>query len=136
MNLRDQLKRDEGVKLKPYVDSVGKLTVGVGHNLTDNGISQAVCDVLLDEDLANVQSALDSHLPWWKHLDEARGGVLQNMAFNLGIMRLLDFRKMLAAVERGDWSAASYEMLNSKWAQQVGKRADRLALQMELGTWQ
>lgn len=135
MNIREQLKRDEGERLKPYVDSVGKLTVGCGHNLTDNGISGAISEALLDEDLLAVQAALDSHLPWWKHLDDARAGVLLNMCFNMGINRLMDFTRMLAAAEHADWAAASYEMLNSHWAQQVGKRAERLATQFETGIW-
>lgn len=58
------------------------------------------------------------------------------MHFNIGLARLKGFAKALAAIERGDYKTAAAEMLDSKWARQVGKRASELAKQMETGQWQ
>src|SRR5690606_23159791 len=101
-----------------------------GGRLRDDGI-----DYLLRNDVAEVVAELDRRLPWSVGLDDARRGVLLNMAFNLGVSGLLGFRKTLALVERGEYAAASVEMLDSKWARQVKGRADRLAEQMKTGRW-
>lgn len=135
MTLRDQLIRDEGRRLKPYTDTTGHVTIGVGRNLTDKGLSLAEAEVLLDHDIADAEIDLQDHLPWTGALDEARRGVLLNMTFNLGVVGLLGFRRMLAAVEAGDWTTAAREMRASHWAEQVGARAERLARQMESGAW-
>lgn len=135
MTLREQLMRDEGYRRFPYVDTVGKITIGVGRNLTDRGVSHAEVDSLLDHDIAEVEAALRAHLPWTDGLDEARRGVLLNMAFNLGLDGLLGFHHLLAAAQTGDWRAAAIAMLQSRWANQVGVRAQRLARQMETGEW-
>ena len=136
MDLIEQLKRDEGLKLKPYHCTVGKLTIGVGRNLDDNGISEDEAMLLLDNDIQSHTDELVGRLPWVLSLDEARLGVLLNMAFNLGVPRLLGFKKTLAFIEAGDYHAASVEMLNGNWARQVGKRAERLSVQMRTGEWQ
>jgi lysozyme len=136
MNLIEQLVRDEGIELRPYKDSVGKLTIGVGRNLDDVGISRAEAMALLANDVQNARAQLEEHLPWAGGLDEIREAALVNMAFNLGIGRLLNFRNFLAALQAGDYKTASAEMMNSLWAKQVGPRAQRLALQIETGFWQ
>jgi lysozyme len=135
MNLQEQLRRDEGLRLKAYTDSTGHLTIGYGHNL-ENGIPEVVADALLAFDITQASADVFAHLPWSMQLDEARRGVLCNMAFNLGIGGLLKFVKMLKHAEAHNWSAAAKEMRDSKWATQVGPRAERLAIQMETGTWQ
>lgn len=125
--LRDDLIRDEDVRLKPYRDSVGKLTIGCGRNLDDVGISRDEADVLLDNDMAGVFRDLDREIPWWRMLpDDAQRG-LANMSFNLGITRLLKFRRMIAALKARDYHNAAEEALDSKWASQVGPRAHRIA---------
>ncbi len=128
-----QLSLHEGRKLKPYHDTVGKMTIGVGRNLDDVGISDEEADALLGHDIARCVRDLDRTLSWWRNLDPARQRVLLDMCFNLGIAGLLGFRNTLAAVQRGDWLAAKYGMLASRWAGQVGKRARRLADMMETG---
>jgi len=136
MDIFEQLRRDEGLRLKPYTDSVGKLTIGYGRNLEDRGIRQNEAEVLLENDVAEVSHQLVNALPWTTQLDEARFGVLINMAFNMGFAELLMFRKTLALVQAGEYAQAAKEMLDSKWAQQVGGRAIRLSKQMETGLWQ
>lgn len=128
-----ELKRDEGVRLKPYTDTVGKLTIGVGRNLTDVGISDDECTALLQNDIDKVLSQLDRSLPWWRKLDPVRQRVLVNMAFNMGMTGLLTFKNTLAAVQSGSYAAAAAGMLASKWATQVGARAERLADMMRTG---
>lgn len=124
--LRD-LRSDEGLRLKPYVDSVRKQTIGYGHNLDDLGISERMADFMLAEDFTNTLTELNEQLPWWKNLTESQRRRLMNMAFNLGLPRLLKFEKMLKALRKGNGERAAAEALDSKWAKQVGTRAWRIA---------
>jgi lysozyme len=130
-----QLRRDEGVRQFPYTDTVGKLTIGVGRNLTDVGLSDAEVDLLLQDDIDSVTGQLDSRLPYFQAIDPVRQGVLVNMAFNMGFAGLEGFEMMLQAFAQGRWEDAAREMLNSKWAGQVGARAERLAEQVRTGEW-
>lgn len=129
-----ELRRDEGVRLKPYRDTVGKLTIGVGRNLDDVGISDSEAGYLLLDDVAKLRVQLDKALPWWRSLDPVRARVIQNMAFNLGVEGLLEFRNTLSAVQAKDWPKAAAGMLASRWAGQVGTRAERLADMMLKGS--
>ena len=136
-SLRDQLIRDEGMRLKPYTDSVGKLTIGCGRNLTDKGISLLEADVLLDHDITEAAAEVTAAFPWSvTGLDDVRREVLINMSFNMGIGSVQQFTKALAALEAQNWIAAAHEMLQSKWAKQVGPRAQRLADQITTGVRQ
>jgi len=136
MNLIDQLIRDEGVRLKPYKDQVGKLTIGVGRNLDDVGISELEAEWLLHNDISRAEDALLQALPWAKDLDEVRRSALINLTFNMGIGGLLGFKNTLAAIQEGRYNDAADQMLESKWATQVGPRAHRLAKQILTGEWQ
>lgn len=131
--MRAELMRDEGVRLKPYKDMVGKLTIGVGRNLDDVGITQVEAAHMLDGDIQRAASELDTQMRWWRNLDETRQRVLLNMAFNLGVSGLLKFKNTLAAVQAGKYADAAEGMLKSKWAEQVGQRAVRLANMMRGG---
>ncbi|UUM20914.1 lysozyme [Mycoavidus sp. SF9855] len=127
-----ELKRDEGQRLKPYLDTVGKMTIGVGRNLSDIGISHSECTTLLENDIARTLTWLDHALPWWRTLDMVRQRVLINMAFNLG-GKLLTFVDTLTAMQGADYAAAANGMLASKWAKQVGARSQRLTNMMRTG---
>lgn len=131
--LKSELKRDEGVRVKPYRDTVGKLTIGVGRNLDDVGISEAEADFLLETDIARAVASLDKNIPWWRALTDSRQRVLINMAFNMGIGSLLGFKNTLSMIQSGRYSEAADAMLESKWAKQVGDRANRLAEMMRIG---
>lgn len=135
-SLIDQLRRDEGVRLHPYTDTIGKLTIGVGRNLTDVGISQDEADLMLANDIKSAESSLVSTLPWVDGLDVVRKAALVNMTFNLGIGSLSKFVNFLNFMRHGDYKTASQEMLHSTWAKQVGPRAQRLSIQIESGVWQ
>jgi len=121
------LKRDEGLRLKPYRCSAGKLTIGYGRNLEDVGITEAEAEILLEHDIRRSLADLDRALPWWRGLPAPQQRGLINMRFNLGLTRLLGFKKMLAALQAGNGKLASEEALSSKWADQVGARARRIA---------
>ena len=131
--LRNQLRVDEGVRLKPYRDTVGKLTIGCGRNLDDVGISMEEVAYMLDNDITEAERVARTLFTNYDSLSEVRKAVLSNMAFNLGQPRLAAFRKLRKAVQEEDWAEASRQMLQSLWASQVGARATRLAKQMEVG---
>ncbi|MBF0424806.1 MAG: glycoside hydrolase family protein [Magnetococcales bacterium] len=128
-----QLVRHEGLRLYPYNDTTGHQTIGVGRNLTDVGISEAEAYVLLRNDIAKVRAGLMADYRFFATLDEVRQRVLIDMAFNLGRKGLGTFQNFLRAVARGDYADAAQEMLKSRWADQVGKRAHTLSAMMESG---
>jgi lysozyme len=127
------LIQDEGFRGVPYTDSEGKVTIAYGRNLTDRPLTPAEGYQLLINVIESTRRELDTRLPWWENLSDVRQQVIANMAYNLGVPRLLGFVKMLAAAKRGDFDTAANEMLNSLWAQQVGDRAVRLAAKMRHG---
>ena len=143
------LKRHEGAHLeggrhKAYFCPAGVLTIGWGHSLearpvrglgAGSSISEAEAESLLRADLAELAFLLDTRMPWWRGLGAARSAVILSMAFNLGLSGLLGFRKMLAAVRRNEFEEAAREMLDSRWAGQVGSRARELAAMMKSGKW-
>lgn len=130
---RAQLRIDEGVKPKPYRDTVGKLTIGVGHNLDDKGLRPDEIALILENDITEAEEAIKVLFPSFDTLSENRQAVLVNMAFNLGQDRLAKFRKLRKAVESTDFDGAYVEMVSSQWADQVGARATRLAKIMKDG---
>lgn len=131
MTIRN-LKVDEGFRKFPYKDSVGKLTIGYGHNLDDKGVTKEQAEWLLRDDLAEVVDVM-ADVSWFRELDCVRQYVVLNMAFNLGVPKFYQFKKTIEAIRKGDWNVAADEMLDSKWATQVGGRAYRLAEAMRTG---
>ena len=128
--LVDELLVDEGLKLRPYVDTVGKITIGVGRNLTDRGITSATALDWLAQDIAECQADLAT-FGWWLTLDGVRCRALLNLRFNLGPNRFRTFKKMLAAIECGDFETAATELDASAWATQVQpSRRTRLIRQL------
>ena len=128
--LAQQLLIDEGLRLKPYRCTAGKLTIGVGRNLEDRGITEAEAMGLLDNDIKSFWGQLVVKLPWVMQAPDTVQEVLLNMCFNLGMAGLLGFKRTLALLEAKEYDAAAREMLNSVWAKQVGQRAVRLAAQI------
>jgi lysozyme len=131
--LTNELVRDEGMRTKPYLCTAGKLTIGVGRNIEEVGITEDEARYLLENDIRRVEGELDQAFPWWRQLSDRRQRALANMAFNLGLGRLRKFRKCLAALEAGDYDEAAAEALNSAWAAQVGARAQRIAAMIREG---
>lgn len=133
MTLLEQLRRDEGVRAKAYQDTQGVWTVGVGHNLSQPLSVDAINQILAD-DVQTAETACLA-LPIWGDLSPARKGVLLNLCFNIGFTGLMQFRKMYAALEQRDYALAARELLDSRYAAQVGARAHRLAKQLETDEW-
>lgn len=128
-----QLRLHEGERLKPYRCTAGKLTIGVGRNLEDRGITAQESAYLLNNDITSTQAALLKALPWVGDLDEVRQRVLIDMAFNMGMGTLLTFKNTLGAIQRGEYVRGAAMMLDSRWAKQVGQRAERLSRMMATG---
>ncbi len=143
--LESQLAADEGKRLTAYLDTVGVLTVGIGHNCVGkpvpgvlkagDTIDDETCTRLFKDDIEVSIEELNVHLPWWSKMDDVRQNVLANMVFNLGITNLLQFKNTLRFMEHGSYALAADGMRQSLWARQVGDRAKRLARQMESGAW-
>ena len=130
--LRQQLTAHENLRLFPYTDTVGKLTIGIGRNLTDRGISHAEARILLDNDINRTLDDL-TVFAWFSLLDAVRQRVFVDLCFNMGLTRHLGFERMLAAAVAGQWETAAAELLDSRYAQQVGDRAVRLAAMLRTG---
>jgi len=129
--LVDQLIEHEGLKLKPYYCPAGKLTIGVGRNLEDKGISQKEAAFLLKNDIDECISDLeDLFKEKFDSFPEQVKIVLIDMRFNLGATGFRSFRKMIKAVNESNFDKASKEMKNSNWYSQVGKRAETLVEMM------
>lgn len=133
--LKKTLIRDEGERLKLYQCTAGKLTIGIGRNIEDNGISKDESDLMLNNDINGVIAGLESSLTLYNKLSPIRQLVLANMAFNLGKTRFMGFKKFIAALAIRDYKTAAKEMIESKWAQQVGERAKRLEMMMLTGEY-
>lgn len=131
--LKKQLTAHEGIKLMPYVDTVGKVTIGIGHNLSDVGITASVCDELLSFDIQVTVAFLSKMCPWWLTLDDVRQRAIADLTFNVQ-HKIMDFKNMIAAIEAKDWPRASAELLNSTFATQTGQRAKDLAKQLLTGS--
>ena len=146
--IKAQLVRHEGLRLKPYRCTAGKLTIGIGRNLDDRGISQKEAYAMLERDIQDCEQWLIDEIPEiYKKLDEVRQSVLLNMCISipqsrfaplrepcyLGINGLLGFKNTLAFVKAGDWERAANNMLVSRWAKQVGRRAIELSELMRKG---
>lgn len=145
-----RLVKHEGLMLKPYKCTAGYLSIGVGRNLITNpltevekkvvgdwskGISKESAYYLLRSDIARVEKECRQNIPGWNNFDDERQYALFDMCFNMGIKRLLGFKKMLASMAVGDYRGAAKECLNSKYAKDVGKRAERIAKTIETGVF-
>ncbi len=131
--LTARLIAHEGLRLKPYRDTAGKLTIGVGRNLDDVGLTRAEALFLLAGDIAAVRGALDRRWPWWRAMDPVRRDVLTELAFNLGASGLASFKDFLGLLKTGAFAAAASDLLGTQWAGQVGDRAQQLAVLLRTG---
>ena len=137
-NFRHLTKEFEGLRYKPYKCSAGKLTIGYGRNLEDNGISLDEAEYLFNNDFNAAYEAvlrlLKTNAVDVNNLSDCRLFVLTDMMFNLGYLRLSKFKKLLQALKNQDYVAASNEMKDSNWYKQVGDRAKKLCSMMKNNT--
>lgn len=125
--LLEQLMRHEGLRLKTYKCTSGKLTIGVGRNLDDVGITKEEAMYLLKNDISRCMIECKLKIPVFDLLNNVRQNVLLNMCFQMGISGLLKFKKFLSFLEKQDFDSAAEEMLKSKWAEQTPNRAKELS---------
>jgi lysozyme len=146
MSLIDMLIRHEGLRLKVYDDANGSplipgytlkghATIGVGRNVEHVGITKEEALDLLMNDIRRCEKEAVAAFPWYIDLDSTRKDVIISMVFNLGLTRLMGFRKMIKAMEDKNYEEAADQMLDSVWAEQVGKRAEELSRMMRLGKY-
>lgn len=137
MTPEDYIKNNEGLRLKAYTDTLGRITIGYGRCLDTMGISAAEAQYLFEHDLANATRGAIASLgaAGWTNLDEIRKTVLIDMCFQLGEYGLADFHNMLAAIRAGDWQKAHDEALNSRVAHQTPARWARHAECLLTGQW-
>lgn len=133
--LKLTLTRHEGSRDKPYFDSVGKTTIAIGRNLDDVGLFPDEIDLMFRNDVRRCERELRNQFKFFDDLNSPRAEVLLNMAFNLGLPRLKGFKRMFVALSQENYREAAVEMLDSKWARQVGNRAKELSNVMERGSW-
>lgn len=128
---------NEGKKSKPYRDTVGKITIGIGRNLTDVGLRESEINTLLDNDLETAKDAIRLHLPWAtpSFLGEARYAAVVDLVFNMGIRSFLKFRATLNALTNGDWDRAGANLRNSLWFKQVAQRGPRIVNMIVTNKW-
>lgn len=128
-----QLIIHEGLKLEPYQCTAGKLTIGVGRNLDDVGITKEEATYMLENDMARVAGQCWANFEWFADLSPVRKEAIINLVFNMGLSKFKQFKKTIAHIEAGDFDLAGAELLNSRYADQVGQRAVDVANQLESG---
>lgn len=156
MDVLDLITRHEGKRNRPYCDrcgsyvefvgqgwlcsclaareAPGNLTIGVGHNLSGPRLSDRAIEQILDDDYEEALRDLVG-FAWFKGLNDARRAALLDLRFNVGAAKFREFERMMAAIEKGNFIVAAYEMSDSKWARQVGKRAIEDAVLLRTGDW-
>lgn len=159
-SLKDQLILHEGMKLRPYKCPANKWTIGVGRNLEDVGLSRDEQHKLFRTSNLNRKEAIDGLLArgiteeealylldndiekcitdvkqfsFFENLNPVRQKVIIDMRLNLGFAGLKGFKRMISALEQGDYDKAAEEMKDSKWYSQVGIRGRRLVKMMKTG---
>lgn len=131
--LTQRIMRHEGFRARPYADTMGKMTIGYGRNLTADGIAEDEAEFMLKNDIEEATLATNRAFPWILGLDEVRQSVLIEMIFQLGLHGVLNFSKMIAAIRIKDYNTAAKEMLNSNWHTQTPARCEELANLMLTG---
>lgn len=143
---KSKLKRlislQEGYRQFAYDDATGlsvhgkgKISIGYGRNLEEKGISPIEADMMLDNDIDYFMQQLESKLDFFDKLDEVRKAVLVDMAFNLGIKGLLEFKNMISFMEKKNYIEASKQLLDSDAARHLVKRYNDLAIMLVSGEW-
>lgn len=132
-SITQQLILHEGIRKTPYMDTTGKTTIGVGRNLSDNGLSDDEIRFLLQNDINEAELRCRQLYPWFEALDFVRRKVLIDLMFNMGPRKLGGFTRFLRCMAEQDYHEAAKALRNSVWAQQVKGRADRLIPMIRTG---
>ena len=137
MTLKEMLRLHEGVRSKSYICSAGYETIGVGRNISESGLglSDDEIDYLLDNDIKRVKEELQETYFWFGGLNEALQDAMVDICFNLGLTKLRGFVNALTAMSREQFDVAADEFLDSRWAEQVGQRANRVTEMIRTGEY-
>ena len=127
------IKKEEGYRRLPYKCTAGKLTIGIGFNLTDTGLSEEESEAILHMRITALRRTLSKRWPWFDKLNEARQAAMLSMAYQMGVAGLAGFKNTLAHIEAGAWEAAATNMAASKWYRQTPNRARRTAFMVRYG---
>jgi lysozyme len=132
--LQQSIELHEGLRLLPYVDTTGHITIGYGRNLTDKGISNAEASDLLSSDIQDIIEEIRKE-PWWPNVatNDARSRACVEMVFNLGLSGFRSFTNAIGLLEADDFDGAAEAFMESKWALQVGYRAKVLTQMIATG---
>jgi lysozyme len=135
--LTEMLRRHEGSKKFAYRCTEKKLTIGVGRNISKNGLglSDDEIDYLLENDIDRCIKELGSAFNWFSDLNEARRDAMIDLAFNMGLTRLTGFKKALTAMADANYDLAAAEFMDSKWASQVKDRAVEICAMIKTGNY-
>ena len=126
INIKEWLIKHEGLKVRPYYDTLGNLTIGVGRNLSGSDLESEIIFQMLDNDIARCKYEL-SKFDWYKNSSDNIQACLENMCFNMGINKLLQFKNMIKALSDKNYELAAKEAIDSKWTEQVKGRATEIA---------
>ena len=129
-DLVDQLKTHEGYRAKTYKCTSDKLTIGIGFMVSELSLDLDICEEILKRKLLQQEDELRSNFDWFDSLPKKAKIVLMDMAYNLGVPTLKKFKLTIGYIKDCKWKDASLEMLDSKWARQVGNRATNLSKMM------
>lgn len=133
--LTERIIDHEGLRLFPYKDTMAKMTIGVGRNIQDRGISRDEAMYLLKNDIEMAKREL-SHFDWFTKLDTVRQEVLIELHFNIGLTKVLKFKSMISFLGEGYYINAATQLLKSLWASQVGeRRAKDMANRLKTGKY-
>jgi len=130
--LEKWIAHHEGFRAFPYTCSGGKLSIGYGWNIEDTGITREEAEFILKNRILRCKQEL-APFSWYIAQPSGVKDALINMSYNLGLSRLLKFKRMIAALEREDYTNAAKEALDSRWAEQVGNRAKDIAVMIRVG---
>jgi lysozyme len=131
--LQEHLIREEGERLKPYKCTAGKLTIGVGRNLEDVGITREESRYLLLNDMVKVEAQAKAIFPDFDDWSIGRQVAISSMIFQLGRSGFLEFKTTIKLLKEGKWEEASKQALKSKWATQTPNRARRVCEMIRTG---
>lgn len=126
-NLKKTIIRHEGKKKKLYKCTADKWTIGVGHNIEDNGLSEAAIQFIFEEDLSTSIAECQRNIIGWDEMPSPVQEALVNLVFNMGINRLMQFKKTLGYLRNGEFGEAAEELLDSRYARQVPTRAQEVS---------
>ena len=131
--LKERIKEHEGFVPRIYKDSLGFATIGYGHLVKEGEqweegkeYTKEQLEYVFDTDFEEAKKNAFSLIGDIELVDDAKCVIIE-MVFQLGIAGVGKFKAMWKALKENDYNTASLEMLDSRWAKQTPKRAEKLS---------